>query len=91
VYKVLLVRPNQTFLDELTSRLSREEFDSHLGWSNRSYAGYWGAPQIQGFLAYVYGEYYPDQALELNRCRCNSMIKDGPFKKENQTPVALWK
>jgi hypothetical protein len=75
----LVVRPNQTLLEELSERLLHETFNSHQGWSNRGYSGYWGASQIQGYLSYVFGEYYSDRALELNRCQYNSMINDDPL------------
>jgi hypothetical protein len=77
----LVVRPNQTLLEELTDRLRNETF-TKKGWSNRGYSGYWGASQIQGYLSYVVGEYmYADtnRALELNRCLYNSMINDDPL------------
>ena len=71
--------PNATMLKELSQRLLTERFTTTRGWSNKGYHGYWGATQIQGFLSYVYGEYYPDRAVELNRCIYNSMINDDPY------------
>jgi hypothetical protein len=73
------VLPNATMLKELSQRLLMEKFTTKRGWSNKGYHGYWGATQIQGFLSYVYGEYYPDRAVELNRCIYNSMINDDPY------------
>jgi hypothetical protein len=81
----LVVRPNQTLLEELSERLLHETFTSRQGWSERGYSGYWGASQIQGYLSYVVGEYYSDRALELNRCRYNSMINDDPLDERTRT------
>lgn len=75
----LVVRPNQTFLEEIIHQLSHEEFHSVKGWSKLGYSGYWGASQIQGYLSYLIGEYYSHRALELNRCLYNSMINDDPY------------
>jgi lipopolysaccharide biosynthesis glycosyltransferase len=73
------VLPNTTMLKELSQRLLTEQFTTTRGWSKKGHHGYWGATQIQGFLSYVYGEYYPDRAIELNRCLYNSMINDDPY------------
>lgn len=73
------VLPNATMLKELSQRILTERFTTKRGWSNKGYHGYWGATQIQGFLSYVYGEYYSDRAVELNRCIYNSMINDDPY------------
>jgi hypothetical protein len=81
----LVVRPNQTLLEEFSSRILHEEYHTRLGWSKLGYGGYWGASQIQGFLSYVYGEYYSDRAFELNRCLYNTMIHDDPYEKRNGT------
>jgi hypothetical protein len=73
------VIPNATMLMELSQRILTERFTTKRGWSNKGYHGYWGATQIQGFLSYVYGEYYSDRAVELNRCHYNSMVNDDPY------------
>ena len=81
----LVVRPNRELLNELTGRLLQETFHKRRGWSNKGYGGYWGASQIQGYLSYVIGEYYSDRALELNRCRYNTMISEDPMDVEDPT------
>jgi hypothetical protein len=76
------LRPNRTFLEELSQRILNETYSTHSGWSRTGHTGYWGASQIQGYLSYIYGEYYPERAVELNRCYYNSMGEDDPHHKK---------
>lgn len=64
----LVVKPNRTVYNELTSRLMMNEtYHYARGWSNLGHTGFWGASQIQGYLSYVYEHVYPGRGIELNR------------------------
>lgn len=63
-----VVRPNLTILEEMKGIIRNGAFGPRMGWGRKYYGGYWGDPQIQGFLSYFYGEFYPHRAVELNPC-----------------------
>lgn len=73
------VRPNHTIFDIMIDIIKEGRFTQDKGWGQKRYGGYWGSAQIQGFLSYFYGEFQPDHALELDRCRVNTMINDKQY------------
>jgi hypothetical protein len=58
--------------------LLRGDYAHTKGWGKKCHGGYWGAPQIQGFLSYYYTDLHPEHAVELNHCIYNNMMDD-PF------------
>ena len=73
-----VVRPDPQIFDEIKQTILRGDYERGSGWAKLKYGGYWGAPQIQGFLSYFYGEVHPEHAVELNRCLYNTMVDDPP-------------
>jgi hypothetical protein len=67
-----VVRPNTTIFSEMIELIRKGNF-GRLGWGEIRYGGYYGAPQIQGFLSYFYGEFYPNNALEVDPCIYNTL------------------
>lgn len=79
------VRPNRTVFEQMISILREGQYSSDKGWAYQGYGGFWGAAQIQGFLSYFYGEVQPQYAVEMDRCRINTMITDDPYFKDGKT------
>jgi hypothetical protein len=73
-----VAKPSQERMDEMVKTILRGDYERGSGWGNLQYGGYWGSPQIQGFLSYFYGEIRPEHAVELNRCLYNTMVDDPP-------------
>jgi hypothetical protein len=67
-----VVRPNTTIFSEMIGMIREGNF-GRRGWGEMQYGGYYGAPQIQGFLSYFYGEFYPNNALEVDPCIYNTL------------------
>lgn len=63
-----VVRPNVTIFSEMKELVTQGGYGRRMGWGKKHYGGYWGDAQIQGFLSYFYGEFYPNRALELHPC-----------------------
>lgn len=76
-----VARPSMETFDRMIQIVLEGDFTRNAGWGQKRYGGFWGAPQIQGFLSYFYGEVAPQSAVELNRCIYNSMIDDDPMHK----------
>ena len=69
-------RPSIHVFNEMKRLLLLGDYTHAKGWGKNSHGGYWGAPQIQGFLSYYYTELHPEHAVELNRCLYNNMLDD---------------
>lgn len=67
----IVVRTNQTVFEEQVQAIIAAEF-KHFRWAKR-YGGYYGAPQIQGFLSYYYDGLHPNTTVELDYCLYNNM------------------
>ena len=74
-----IIRPNITLYHEMVSILRRGNYTDQTGWENSRIGNFYGAAQIQGFLAYIYAELYPENAVELNRCIYNTMVYEEPL------------
>jgi hypothetical protein len=74
-----VAKPDAKIFQEMKTTILRGDYSHRHGWANLSYGGYWGSPQVQGFLSYFYGEMHPDHAVELNRCLYNTMVHDPPM------------
>jgi hypothetical protein len=88
-------KPNITLFDEMVALLKVSKFKYTLGWDHRLYGGYYGSAQVQGFLSYVYGEIYPDRAVELNPCHYNTLATptttfEGSVICQNNKSVCSW-
>ena len=69
-----VARPNTTRYREMLKMVLEGNFTRSGGWGElRRYGGYHGSPQIQGFMSYYWGAFYPDLAVELNHCVYNSL------------------
>jgi len=83
-----IVRPNQTAFDEMIALIRQGNFDG--GWYENDgermikYPGFYGAPMIQGLVAFFYGHYHPGQAVELDRCIHNQMADDPSSKRSDK-------
>ena len=75
-----IIRPNITLYQEMISILRRGNYNDKTGWENSRIGKFYGAAQIQGFLAYIYAELYPEHAVEINRCIYNTMVYDEPME-----------
>ena len=74
-----IIRPNITLYQEMISILLRGNYNDKTGWENSRIGNFYGAAQIQGFLAYIYAELYPEHSVEINRCIYNTMVYDEPL------------
>jgi hypothetical protein len=83
-----IVRPNQTAFDELITLIRRGQFSK--GWfdGNVHYPGFYGAAMIQGLVAFYYGHFHPNQALELQRCVHNQMV-DNPTASNGKCYISV--
>lgn len=73
-----VAKPSKERMDEMVKTILKGDYERGTGWAKMQYGGYWGSPQIQGFLSYFYGEIRPEHAVELNRCLYNTMVDDPP-------------
>jgi hypothetical protein len=48
--------------------VKKANIGTFYGWGKKHYGGCYGSAQIQGYLSYFYGEFYPERAVELNPC-----------------------
>ena len=75
-----IVRPNQTVFDKMIHVIKVghyvEGFGRDNGWGGLGYGGNIGSMAMQGLLAYVYDEIYPNTYMELNQCKYNHMGMD---------------
>ncbi|KAI2491320.1 hypothetical protein MHU86_23229 [Fragilaria crotonensis] len=78
-----IVRPSLAVLDDMKSLLLKGEYSTQMGWGRAYHGGYWGAPQVQGFLSYYYTVLHPEHAVELNRCLYNTML-DNPMDRSGK-------
>lgn len=70
----LVVKPNMELFEEYRTIIIDGNYTRSLGWGGKlKYGGYYGAAQIQGLCAYVFGAIRPGTAVELNRCYYNFM------------------
>lgn len=72
------IKPDKRVYRRLIGNIQKGKFNLKNGWNLQGYAGYYGAPQIQGLLSYFYGEHYRQGAVELNPCIYNSMVSFPP-------------
>ena len=72
-----VVRPDQTVFDKMIDVIRigdyNEGFGRDNGWGGLGYGGNIGSMAMQGLLAYVYDEIYPNSWMELNQCAYNHM------------------
>jgi hypothetical protein len=71
-----LLRPSMNTFYEMSKLLHQGNYTRNKGWGKSYFGGYYGAPQIQGFLSYYFTALYPQNAIELNRCYHNTMLDD---------------
>ena len=72
----LLIRPNQTAFEEIISLVKKGNYRN--GWFDGDvhYPSLYGSPQIQGLLAFYYGHYHPEKAIELDPCIHNNYAQN---------------
>lgn len=80
-----VLRPNLTIFSEMQEVIRKGNFGRRLGWDRKGYGGYWGGAQIQGFLSYFYGEFYPSRALELHPCVYSTLQGFDPIEPKSGT------
>lgn len=73
-----MVRPNISLFEEMIDIIQRGNYNDKTGWENSRIGGFYGAAQIQGFMAYIYSDLHPEHAVEVNRCIYNNLIYDEP-------------
>jgi alpha-N-acetylglucosamine transferase len=73
-----VVKPSRDVLLEMIDMIQRGNYTPEMGWEGSRIGNFYGAAQIQGFLAYYYSIVHPQDMIELNRCRYNTMIYDEP-------------
>jgi hypothetical protein len=73
----LMVRPSEAIFDEYIDLVLEGNYIEGKGWGGK-YGYFFGGAQVQGICAYYYSGLHPDEGVELNRCRVNSMV-DSPY------------
>lgn len=73
----LMVRPSESVFDEYIDLVLEGNYIEGKGWGGK-YGYFFGGAQVQGICAYYYSGLHPEEGVELNRCRINSMV-DSPF------------
>ena len=73
-----VVKPSRDVLMEMIAIIRRGNYTHQTGWEGSKIGNFYGAAQIQGFLAYYYSVVHPENVVELNRCRYNTMVYDEP-------------
>jgi hypothetical protein len=71
-----VLRPSWKTFHEMSTLLHLGNYTLNKGWGKLYFGGYYGSPQIQGFLSYYFTALYPQSAIELNRCYHNAMLDD---------------
>jgi len=79
----LIFKPNATVLNEYVDIVLEGKFCPGSGWGCEGWGNFWGAPQIQGIVPYYYDKFYPNTAVELDRCFYNNMA-DPPRQLTNK-------
>ena len=77
----LMVRPSEKVFDEFIDLVLEGNYIEGRGWGGK-YGFFFGGAQVQGICAYYYSGLHPEEGVELNRCRINSMV-DSPFFEES--------
>jgi hypothetical protein len=72
----LVLRPSWDIFQDMTRLLLEGNYTEVKGWARSYFGGYYGSPQIQGFLSYYYATFHPYRAIELNRCYYNTILDD---------------
>ncbi|KAL7514674.1 hypothetical protein ACHAXN_011906 [Cyclotella atomus] len=73
----LMVRPSEAIFDEYIDLVLEGNYIEGRGWGGK-YGYFFGGAQVQGICAYYYSGLHPEEGVELNRCRVNSMV-DSPY------------
>ena len=76
----LMVRPSEKVFEEYIDLVLEGNYIEGRGWGGK-YGYFFGGAQVQGICAYYYSGLHPEEGVELNRCRINSMVDSPYFEK----------
>ncbi|KAL7490168.1 hypothetical protein ACHAW6_015909 [Cyclotella cf. meneghiniana] len=76
----LMLRPSESIFDEYIDLVLEGNYIQGKGWGGK-YGFFFGGAQVQGICAYYYSGLHPNEGVELNRCRINSMVDSPVFEK----------
>ena len=68
---MFVVKTSMEKFNSILAVVLRGKYTPTKGWGRNMFGGFWGAPQIQGLLSYVY--HNDTSAVELNRCVYNNL------------------
>ena len=78
----LVIRPSEAAFEEYVDIVLEGDYREGRGWGGK-YGYFFGGAQIQGICSYFYGERHPENGVELNRCRINTLV-DSPYFKDGK-------